>query len=324
MEPLPPLPDPTLPGPDLPWGLHAGAFAGDPVAVGPRAGHPRRWLYAAAASDDVAVGAAVVEALPGWAPIGVAFVWAWVVGEVVTWERRALVGASCRVGRVPADGAVARIRTRGEHVVLGADGSIDLRIRLADGRWLSATVGADAATPAVLATPTPAGGWNATQKLAGVRATGEVALGAHLGELDGGAWTDWTAGRQDRHTAWRWAAAVGTTADGRHVGLNASTGMNGAGPGEDVVWWDGVPYPLELETLAPVDDPATGPWRVAGPGWDLDVSPVGVRQADEDLLLVRSRYVQPIGRFAGTLPGPGGRAVAVSLVGVTEDHEAVW
>lgn len=56
----------------------------------------------------------------------------------------------------------------------------------------------------------------------------------------------------------------------------------------------------------------------------LDVSPVGVRQADENLVLVRSRYVQPIGRFHGTLPGPDGEAVAVSLVGVTEDHEAVW
>lgn len=48
----------------------------------------------------------------------------------------------------------------------------------------------------------------------------------------------------------------------------------------------------------------------------------GGRVATEDLLLVRSAYVQPIGRFEGALPDPTGHPVEVSLTGVTEDHRA--
>lgn len=307
----------------LPWGLTAGRLSDDPVPLGPPGGHARRWLYVGAAGDDVAVGAAVVDPLPRWAPMVVTFAWAWVAGEVVTWERR-LPRAWCAVGEAPDAGAHAQAGLlRREHVVLGADGLLRLRLRVGDGRWLRAHVAPEPVEPVVLTTRTPRGGWNVTQKLAGARARGRVALGGEEAALDGGAWSDWTAGRQDRHTTWRWAAATGHGEHGAPVGLNVSTGMNGSGAGEDVVWWQGIPRRLDVTTLAP-DGAPDGPWTVAGPGWSLAFHPVGARAADEDLRLVRSRYVQPIGHFHGTVPGPDGEARRVELVGVTEDHEARW
>ncbi|HEX9766684.1 MAG TPA: DUF2804 family protein, partial [Nitriliruptorales bacterium] len=165
---------------------------------------------------------------------------------------------------------------------------------------------------------------NVTQKHAGYAVTGELAVGDQRWDLAGTGWSDWTAGRQDRRTSWRWAAGGGTSPEHGRVGLNVSTGMNGAGPGEDVVWWDGVPHPLDVTRLAPRTSDARGPWRVEGPGWELTFVPRAVRAADENLLVVRSRYVQPIGEFEGTLPCPDGSAANVRLVGVTEAHHARW
>lgn len=214
-------------------------------------------------------------------------------------------------------------RRPGAVLEIDSGGSIRLDVVGKDGR-LTAHLDADTATPVVLATGTPGGGWNVTQKAAGYAVRGTVLVDGVPHDLDGGGWNDRTTGRQDRRTQWRWAAAAGTAADGRRVGLNVSTGMNAAGPGEDVVWWDGVPQALSVTSLAPVDDPR-GPWHLRGEGWELRFDPVGVRAADENLLLVRSSYSQPVGHFTGTLPGPGGAPVTIDgLPGVTEEHDATW
>ena len=49
------------------------------------------------------------------------------------------------------------------------------------------------------------------------------------------------------------------------------------------------------------------------------------RFEEEGILIVaKSRYVQPIGTFSGTLRLPGGEVAVADLVGVTEDHAARW
>lgn len=153
---------------------------------------------------------------------------------------------------------------------------------------------------------------------------GAITLGDVTVPLRGGAWTDWSCGRQDRDTTWRWAAGVGTAADGTPVGLNVSTGMNGIGDGEDLVWWAGRPHRVGLTHLGPTGADPAGAWSLGGEGWSLAFEPVGVRAADDDLWLVRSRYVQPIGCFSGAVPDPAGRPVPVRLHGVTEDHRVRW
>jgi hypothetical protein len=319
LAPLPPAPaTPTDPSGALLHGLFAGRDAADPVAAGARRGRVRRWCYAAAGSaDGVLVGAAVVSL----GPVGTAFAFVHAGGRTTTWDRR-LPGPWASVGRTPAGGASAR--WRGSSIVIDGAGGLTLDLVHPEGP-VRAALSAGGCTPATLTTATAAGGWNRTEKAAGHAVAGEVTVAGVTHALEGGGWRDWTAGRQDRHTTWRWAAGAGTAADGRRVGLNVSTGMNGLEDGEDVVWWDGVPYPLPVDVLRPLDPAAPGgAWEVSGPGWRLVLEPWGVRAADEDLRLVRSSYVQPLGVLTGTLPGPDGTAVPVTLTGVTEDHDAVW
>ena len=262
------------------------------------------------------MGAAVVDL--GFA--STAFAWCLVDGRLLTWDARGLPVGSARLGTHA--GTPARFRSLGARVAIGAHGDLDVDVPVAGGR-LVAHVGVEPDRPAVCMTATPAGGWNATQKVAGERARIRVRVPGAQAAVTGGTWRDWTLGAQDRDTTWRWAAAAGRAEDGRRVGLNASTGMN-AVAGEDVVWWDGQPHHLDVDALGPTGPRLAGDWHVSGPGWALEVASAGARSADENLLLVRSRYVQPVGTFTGTLPDPTGRPVPVRLVGVTEDHVARW
>jgi hypothetical protein len=300
-------------------GRWVGHLPVDPVSVGPRRGRVRRWYYVGAGDEHAAVGAAVVDL----GVVAVGFAWACFDDRTHTWETRLPLGRGARVATTPAG---ASLRTRSATLVLGGDGALDLDVPTGGTRLRARVEPAGGVDPVVLSTPTDAGGWNVTQKAAGHAVTGWLrADGAEhaLGD-DAGGWRDWTSGRQDRHTTWRWAAGAGTDGQGRRVGLNVSTGMNGAGPGEDLVWWEGAPRPVALERLAPIGRDARGSWRVSGADWAMRFTPRGVRAADENLLVLRSHYVQPIGRFAGTLPGPDGEPVEVTLTGVTEDHLAVW
>lgn len=298
-------------------GLTVGRLRTDPLDHASRKGRARRWSYAAAAGEGVAVGAAIVDL--GIA--GTAFVWVATSDGVHTWERRILFRRGLTAVRDPRAGWV--YRRPGQLVALGPHGGLRVAV-VVGGERLAIDLDARAITPVVLATATPGGGWNVTEKAAGYRCGGTVRVGSRRWTLEGAGWRDLTIGRQDRRTRWRWGAAAGSTSDGARVGLNVSTGMNAAGPGEDVVWWDGQPAALTVDVLEPQGHPE-GPWRLEGPGWALTFSPRAVRAADENLLLVRSRYVQPIGVFSGTLPGPDGTPVTVEdLPGVTEEHAATW
>lgn len=306
---------PTLPtGGALPEGLWAGALDRHPGEG--RRGRTRRWSYTAVGAPEAAAGAAIVDL--GFA--STAFAWCLVDGQLLTWDARGLPVVSARMG--DHAGTAARFRARGARVTIGPDGDMDVDVPVRGGR-LRATSAVEPGGAAVCVTPTPRGGWNATQKVAGERARLRVSVPGAQVTTTGATWRDWTLGAQDRDTTWRWAAGAGSDADDRRVGVNVSTGMNGV-VGEDVVWWDGAPHPLVVDHLGPVGDDLRGDWSMHGPGWELVLHAVGARAADENLLLVRSRYVQPVGTFSGTLPGPDGAPVPVELVGVTEDHEARW
>jgi hypothetical protein len=318
---LPPLPA-SLRADDgeLRHGLFAGDLRHDPVRTGPTRGRVRRWRYVAAGDRDTLVGAAVVDL--GYA--GVAFAFAAVAGQVAMWEMRRPLARGVHVGRIPSAGADASGRD-GE-VEIGGDGGFRVDVVTPDGRLQAEVRTTAEAEPAVLVTPTPVGGWNATSKVAGFGVAGEVRLGDDGATLvdEAGGWSDWTAGRQDRTTRWRWAAGAGITADGRRVGVNASTGMNGAGPGEDVVWWDGTPHLLTVDRLEPTGEDPAASWQLTGPGARCTLTPAGSRRADERFPGARSTYVQPFGVWQGRLAGPDGREADVTLAGVAEDHLAVW
>jgi hypothetical protein len=320
---LPPLPAGLAhPQTGIVHGLFAGRTPQDPLAYGPRHGRARRFRYHAAGDAEVALGAAVVDL----GAVAVAFAWAQLGARTLTWERRLPFGRGASIGRGLDEGA--SLRVPGARLALDPDGAMRVDVPVAGHGRLTAHVRTlEDVTPAVAITATAGGGWNATQKAAGTRASGWVRLAdgerVLLGPEASG-WRDATSGRQDRRTTWRWAAGGGV-GGGRRVGINVSTGMNAHELGEDVVWWDGVPHRLGLERLGPQDEwEPTGDWTIAGPDWQLWFEPRGIRAKDERLVLLESRYVQPIGTFTGTLPDPAGRLVDVRMTGVTEDHVAVW
>ncbi|MDX1511354.1 MAG: DUF2804 family protein [Nitriliruptorales bacterium] len=310
-------------GDDLSPGLWAGRVGDDPALLLPRGGgRLRRWSYAAAAEGPTTLGVAIVDL----GILATAFAFLRHEGDTWTWDHKSPLRRGAGLAHTSRE--VSTYAAGKARIQVGGNGSIRLDVAMPDGPRVRARLDAGSPggdVPAVLRTSTAGGGWNVTEKSAGYPVRGVIeADGEALPFGLAGGWRDWTTGRQDRRTTWRWAAGAGRGANGARVGLNVSTGMNDLEAGENVVWWGGTPWGLALEVLEPAGRARDGDWRLAGPGWHLDFETCGVRAASENVGVLRSVYTQPIGTFRGTLPGPDGEPVEVELEGVTEDHVAVW
>ncbi|NHC44813.1 DUF2804 family protein [Motilibacter aurantiacus] len=160
------------------------------------------------------------------------------------------------------------------------------------------------------------GAWTWTRKQA-VRAYGVARVGDSVTEVDGVALVDENAGYHPRRTAWQWCGGCGTTSDGRRVAWSVIVGLNDRPPHtENTVWVDGAPHQIgdvrfgqDLSEVEFDDGSRRG------------FSEEAARERSDNLLLVRSSYRQPFGRFTGTLPG------GLSITGghgVMERHDALW
>jgi hypothetical protein len=153
-------------------------------------------------------------------------------------------------------------------------------------------------------------GW--TRKQGGILATGSVRIGDAEHVLRARAMIDDTAAYYARHTRWRWSAGVGRSDSGRELAWNLVQGVNDPPEqSERTLWVDGEPHELPpLEFAA--DLSAVGALRFHAEA---------IRESNQNLGLLRSRYRQPFGTFRGTLPG--GHDVVEGL-GVMEDHDVWW
>jgi hypothetical protein len=155
---------------------------------------------------------------------------------------------------------------------------------------------------------TPGGNEIWTRKQGGVPARGTV-LGR---QLEARAIVDDSAGRHDRHTAWRWSAGVGTADDGSPVAWNLVDGIHDApGASERRVWHGDSAVEVDPVQFAPDLS------KVGG----LDFSPWAERRENVNLLVLRSHYRQPFGSFGGELPD--GTRLREGY-GVMEEHDALW
>jgi hypothetical protein len=157
-----------------------------------------------------------------------------------------------------------------------------------------------------------AGNYAWTRKQGGLPVSGLLELPAASRRIVARAVVDDTAAYYPRHTSWRWSAGVGAGVDGRPVAWNLVSGINDPPRGsERTVWIDG--EPIEVGPCAFADDLSAvdGLWFQAE----------AMREHNENLLLVRSRYRQPFGSFSGTLPG--GLRLAEGY-GVMEHHDVWW
>jgi hypothetical protein len=157
-----------------------------------------------------------------------------------------------------------------------------------------------------------------TRKQAGVKARGTLVFHARPPvAIDALAVIDDTAGYHARVTEWRWAAGVGSGPDGTPLAFNLVEGVNDPPSGsERAVWVAGVPHEAppvrfsgDLRSIASDD------------GSELRFAAEAERTRRENLLIVRSDYRAPFGRFSGTLPG---NIQLAHGFGVAEHHRARW
>ncbi len=219
--------------------------------------------------------------------------------------------ARARIGPLPGDfwavwDREARALHRGSGLVRAVPGRAQVRA-------LRTRIDIVTAEEPGVETACPCGrGYSWTRKQAGVPARARVRLGRMTHELDGLAVIDDTAAYYPRHTLWWWSAGVGAAVDGSAVAWNLVSGV-GDPPvnSERTVWIDGVapeaPPSRFAADLTAVDD--------------LRFAAEAELRRRVNLGLVRSDYRQPIGTFAGRLPG----GVELSHgVGVMERHDAWW
>ena len=154
-----------------------------------------------------------------------------------------------------------------------------------------------------------------TRKQAGVHVTGTARVGAEVVPVDAFGVVDDTAGYHARDTEWRWSAGVGTLADGRAVGWNLVEGI-GDPPerSERSIWVEGA-----AREASPVRFDGLDAIRFAG-GGTLRFRAEATRERHDELVLMRSDYVQPFGTVSGDLDG---LALAQGY-GVMEWHRARW
>ncbi|MDQ6835598.1 MAG: DUF2804 domain-containing protein [Actinomycetota bacterium] len=150
-----------------------------------------------------------------------------------------------------------------------------------------------------------------TRKQGGIEASGTVTIEGEPRRVDARAVVDDTAAYYERHTRWRWCAGVGTASDGRELAWNLVQGVNDPDiASERTVWIDG--QPTEAAPVSFAEDLST----VDG----LRFAPEAVREQRQNLLLIRSRYRQPFGTFAGELA----QVPIADGYGVMEEHDVWW
>ena len=306
-----------------------GSFVGPLPAVDlgtalvDRALRRKKWFWVAVAADEVWVSLAVVRM--GYATSAFAYVFDRAAHRMLV--DRTVVGpprAAAIVDDPHACGALATFGFGRTSVLLERrDTTCELRARFPD-LDIDLSFDEPSAPPAVSAiarlSPSLA---TATEKRALASARGRVVASGRRVSLDGGvAGYDYTHGLMPRHTRWRWAFAMGRAKDGLPIAFNVVEGF--VGESECAAFRTDGTSPIREARFELDRDHPERPWRLAGEGIDLAFDVGAVHEQNTNLVLVRSRFLQPAGVFRGTLR-VGGRDVELDGVpGVVEDQDVVW
>lgn len=307
-----------------------GSYAGPLPPVGlPRIGtvaqmlRGKKWLYIAVVSDAAWLSLAIVRT--GYAATAFAFVYDRIARTMV-FDRTALGPPSAAfVADDPhASGEVARFAFAHSRIVVERrSGSWDVRARLADLE-VDATLDPSSSPPAITAIASLGPGLvSGTEKRLLLAARGRMRAFTRAFDLDRAlAGYDYTHGQMPRRTRWRWAFGMGRSPSGRAIGLNLTDGF--VGEAECAAFFDGRVVPLGEPRISFDAARVERAWSLAGDGTRLTFD-VGATHAQRtNLLLVRSRFVQPVGAFRGSLDLAGERIELADFPGVVEDQDVTW
>lgn len=306
----------------------------------------KRWNYVFAATDDIIIAGAVVDA----GPSGTGFL---MVTDRATGKALADVSRPggtrplVRVGNKPVVGhesqylfAGTKITARGDDTELRFEAKfqklpyvpfvsgtwIDLDLRLEHITHHGITAISEIAHDPPMVTT--------TAKNAALPTSGRLTInegGREINyDLGGGlGGFDFTSGYLPRETSWRWAFTTGATKDGRVIGLNLVSDFSGIEDRsvENVIWVDGTPHRLDSAARIDCDrDDLMKPWPIytEDEAVDLVFHPLTVHKESLNLGLVRSSFIQPSGHYTGTIRVGDDLLEIDALPGVIEDQDVLW
>jgi hypothetical protein len=287
----------------------------------------KRWMYVGIATDDLYLAVAIVRL--GYATNAFTSVYHGPTKRLLarrSWVAPPFAG---EVGDTGGEGCHASFRWRG--VRIGVDrpaGQTTYALELV-APGLSVETGLDArdAPPAIGAIArVGADRFDATEKRALLSVRGTVRVDGRTLSLDGGlGGYDFTSGLLPRRTRWRWAFALGHSSEGEPIALNLVEGF--VGEAECAAWVGTELVPLSEGRFAFDAGRPADRWRVrtADGAADLTMTPGAVHSERRELLVARSRFVQPCGAWSGSIALEGRAPLVIArALGVTEDQDITW
>jgi hypothetical protein len=305
-------------------GSYAGPLPAVSLAPGLRAriARQKRWFYAAIVTDEVWISLAVVRT--GYAATAFAFVYDR-QGKRMMVDRTVLGPATAAkvIDDVHAPGEIARFAMGKTALAMTRRvRTLDIHLRMGDLE-IDAAIDETSGPPAISAIARLGDGLvSGTEKRALLSVRGRARIGNREVVLDAGrAGYDYTHGLLPRHTKWRWAFAMGE-AEGQPFGFNVVQGF--VGEAECAAFFGGEVLPIAEPRFSFDVDAPMRPWHLVADGIDLAFEPGAVHAQNTNLLIVKSRFVQPVGQFTGTVRVKGREVRVASLPGVVEDQDVLW
>jgi hypothetical protein len=184
--------------------------------------------------------------------------------------------------------------------------------------------------PLRLCTRTGYRGWVYMEKTSPIPVSGKVVCRGKTFDISSPAYMglmDWTTGFMRRDTYWEWAATATSLPDGRTFGLNLCCGVNETSFTENAFWIDGKRTKVDTVNFEFDSHDLYRPWKIASydKRVNLTFNPEAERGEAVNALLIKSKFVQFMGTFDGTIVTADGETIQIKgLPGWAEDHYAKW
>lgn len=181
--------------------------------------------------------------------------------------------------------------------------------------------------PIAVVSPVPDGGLvNVTEKRVLMPTRGLLVRCDHATRIESAvSGLDYTQGYLARRTTWRWAFGMGQATDGTPVAFNLVDGFNGGR--ECAVWIGDELIPTESARFDFARARPLAPWQISTPDGRLELNFRGDAMHTEQMNLgvIRSRFVQPLGVFSGSISRSTRGPITVDqLAGVVESQDVLW
>jgi hypothetical protein len=306
----------------------------------------KRWIYIFAATDEVIIAGAVVDAGPSGT--GFLMVTDRATGEVIAdVSRPGGTRPLVRVGNKPLAGHESQYLFAGTNITArGDDSELSFRAKfqklpyvpLVSGPWIDLDLQLAHVThhgiTAISKVDHDPPMVTTTAKNAALPTSGRLTINEDGRKIDfdltgGLGGFDFTSGYLPRETSWRWAFTTGTTTAGQVVGLNLVSDFSGIGDQsvENVIWVDGTPHRLDSAARIECDrDDLMKPWPIYTNDGAVDLlfHPLTVHRESLNLGIVRSRFIQPSGHYTGSIRVGDSNLELDALPGVIEDQDVLW